>query len=316
MNCNFKEMAVVQASREPDFEGKLLYIPPPKQQSSTGTTSANVFALGKAMAGKAASRISGTVAKPSDNNARTYWFKLRANLLFYFKDFDKSPGSEVEPSGFMVMEEFQLQREDQLDPQSSTFSIIFKDCPFKRHTFTAFDKLDAYNWETNLRNASFLGLEHRVKELQVNHLKTDKIRLRSFRNSTLLIFLLVNLFLSLLQARLGRKLEQDPLHLSDGDSVDIVTSKLLTSSTKQIESLSLLDPPVPLRRKKKGEVSPPETQRKGLVVHSHEETQLSEAIKQSSKPFRNSTPTLSSNKPTFKVHVSSDGVAVGNLLDL
>ena len=175
MNCNFKEMAVVQASREPDFEGKLLYLPPPKQQGNTGTASANVFALGKAMAGKAASRISGTVAKPSDNNARTYWFKLRANLFFYFKDFDKSPGPEVEPSGFMVMEEFQLQREDQLDPQSSTFSIIFKDCPFKRHTFTAFDKLEAYNWETHLRNASFLGLEHRVKELQVNNLKTNKI---------------------------------------------------------------------------------------------------------------------------------------------
>ena len=169
MNWNVREVTVYQAHQTPEKEGPLIYQPPVK---GPGGPRAELLAMGKAMAGKAATKIGGAiVGSGGGSNPRLdvleghrvqgscYWFRLKANMLFYFKDMDRRPRPDVEPTGVLVLEHFHLQRENQLDSNSNTFSIIFHDSPMKIHKFTAPDQMEAYNWENSMRNASFVGLQ-------------------------------------------------------------------------------------------------------------------------------------------------------------
>jgi len=299
--CNFKEVNIYQASNTPDFEGTLLYLPPSKPHQSV--SSGNVFAMGRAIAGKAASKITGAMVGSGGGGGQKwdggeggpkgtpYWFKLKANMLFYFKDLEETPRPEVEPTGLLILEQFHLQRENMLDSESNSFSIIFADNPLKVHTFTASDKFEAFNWERNLRSASFLGLQHKLRDLQ---------------------------------ARLGRRLEQDPLAAEDSE--EVATSKLLTSSTNQIAHLNLhkselnihVPPQVVPRKKKGGGLG---GGRKGFIHYTPEDERPSRPQGRAG----GSCP-AALEKPTFKVHadvalsspvgVTDEGVAVGTLLDI
>ena len=223
MRWNEQEM-VARAHDKPDWEGRLLYTAP--------KTRSTAKAIGKGIVGTISGAVSGIKADETDGS-RDRFFRLKANLLFYFRISSPKevPRPPAEPMGLLVLENFHVQREDL--ERSNSFSIIFAEEPTRRHLLTARDKLDAYQWDVALRNASFTGLRDKLIELQIkirNKLESDPLK--------------------------GSPLENNPLFAPLS-----TTSKLLTSSDSQIaENKS----PMPKPRTKKSKKS-------GFTLHMQED---------------------------------------------
>ena len=182
----FNSSELINLSQEiPDWEGKLFYIPPEKssQQSliKSGARSAAKLGNGlvKSIAGvSTAGNLQANFGSKSLNNAnegRERWFRLKANLLFYFKLTPEKrkptlPGTE--PLGVLVLEHFHVQKEGFEEVKDKTtgrnqFSLIFADEPDKKHFFVAENQQRVSQWETVLKQASYQKLRERLIDLQI-----------------------------------------------------------------------------------------------------------------------------------------------------
>ena len=172
MRFNINEL--ISLSQEiPDWEGKLFYIPPEKSSQSSliksGARSAAKLGNGlvKSIAGvsTAANGQANSLAKTANNvnDGRERWFRIKANLLFYFKLTPEKrkptlPGTE--PLGVLVLEHFHFQKEgfEEVTRQTigkNQFSLIFADEPDKKHFFIAENQQRVSQWETVLKQASY-----------------------------------------------------------------------------------------------------------------------------------------------------------------
>ncbi|XP_071454887.1 pleckstrin homology domain-containing family J member 1-like [Hetaerina americana] len=92
------------------------------------------------------------------------WFRLRCNLLFYFR-ISETGKVESEPSGLFVLENSSIQLE-----QSSSipfvFSIIFKDEPNKKHLFSGRSDSNIQGWVDALKQCSYEYLRSQMKVLR------------------------------------------------------------------------------------------------------------------------------------------------------
>ena len=184
MRFNINEL--ISLSQEiPDWEGKLFYIPPEKSSQSSliksGARSAAKLGNGlvKSIAGvsTAANGQTNSLAKTANNvnDGRERWFRIKANLLFYFKLTPEKrkptlPGTE--PLGVLVLEHFHFQKEgfEEVTRQTigkNQFSLIFADEPDKKHFFIAENQQRVSQWETVLKQASYQILRERLLDLQI-----------------------------------------------------------------------------------------------------------------------------------------------------
>ena len=121
----FNTNEISRLSQEvPDWEGKLYYLPPEKTSQSSliksGARSAAKLGNGlvKSIAGVG---VTGHVYPPPSslkssqiNNGRERWFRIKANLLFYFRltpEGRKPPLPGTEPLGVFILEHFHVQKE-------------------------------------------------------------------------------------------------------------------------------------------------------------------------------------------------------------
>ena len=184
MRFNVSEL--IRLSQEiPDWEGKLFYIPPGKNSQSSliksGARSAAKLGNGlvKSIAGVSTTgQMHPTPVMKTVNNAndgRERWFRIKANLLFYFRltpEKRKPTVPGTEPLGVMVLEHFHFQKEGFEEINDKTigknqFSLIFADEPDKKHFFIAENQLRASQWETVLKQASYQKLRERLIDLQI-----------------------------------------------------------------------------------------------------------------------------------------------------
>jgi len=184
MRFNINEL--IRLSQEiPDWEGKLFYIPPGKGSQSSliksGARSAVKLGNGlvKSIAGVSTTgQMHPSSVMKSVNNAsdgRERWFRMKANLLFYFRLTPEKrkpllPGTE--PLGVMVLEHFHFQKEgfeevNDVTVGKNQFSLIFADEPDKKHFFVAENQQRASQWETVIKQASYQKLRERLIDLQI-----------------------------------------------------------------------------------------------------------------------------------------------------
>ena len=185
----WNENEVMALSQQvPDWEGKLHYIPPVKSSQSSiiksGARSAAKLGNGlvKTIAGVGAStgQLGGhssnsTYDSNRGNNARDRWFRIKANMLFYFRltpEGCKPPIPGTEPLGMFVLEHFHVQKEgfekrnvDGLG--QNQFSLIFADEPDKLHFFIAESQQRATQWEIALKQASYQRMREKLLDLQI-----------------------------------------------------------------------------------------------------------------------------------------------------
>ena len=184
----WNENEVIRLSQQsPDWEGKLNYLPPDK------TSEPSIIKLGARSAAKLGNELvksfagvsiwgnahspyaSGKLQSMPHGGARELWFRLKANLLFYFKltpDGRKPLLPGAEPLGVFVLENFHIQPEECGEKDThglgqNHFSLIFADEPNKRHFFTAENQRGALQWETALRQASHQRLKEKLVDLQI-----------------------------------------------------------------------------------------------------------------------------------------------------
>ena len=175
----FNSNSVLRLSQEtPDWEGKLCYIPPEKSSQSSVRNREII----KSKARSAAKLVVASSNSSSKvNTAGERWFRIKANLLFYFRLTPEGckptlPGTE--PLGVLVLEHFHVQKEGFEKSQADAlgknqFSIIFANEPDKRHFFIAENQQRALQWETALKQASYQRLRENLIDLQI------KLRLRT-----------------------------------------------------------------------------------------------------------------------------------------
>ncbi|XP_064625229.1 pleckstrin homology domain-containing family J member 1-like [Lineus longissimus] len=102
---------------------------------------------------------------------KSRWFRLKGNLLFYFRSDEHgglSPEQEVK--GVMVLERYQIQLE-QLPDRPFVFSIYFENDADKKHYFSCASKVQCEEWVDNLRKASFENMRHTLAILQAKLIK-------------------------------------------------------------------------------------------------------------------------------------------------
>ncbi|XP_046387848.1 pleckstrin homology domain-containing family J member 1-like [Ischnura elegans] len=101
------------------------------------------------------------------------WFRLRCNMLFYFRISDTGK-VESEPSGLFVLENTIIQLE-QSSSMPFVFSIIFKDEPYKKHLFSGRSDANIQAWVNSLKQCSYEYLRSQRILLQKKiTLKTGK----------------------------------------------------------------------------------------------------------------------------------------------
>ena len=181
----FNSSEVLRLSQDdPDWEGRLFYMPPEKSTQpsiiKSGARSAAKLGNGivKSIAGVGATGLIYPPQIASRNcqtsNGRDRWFRIKGNLLFYFKltaEGRKPPLPGTDPIGVIVLEHFHVQKEGFENHQSNLpnnqFSLIFADEPDKRHFFIAESQQRASQWETVLKQASYQKLRERLVDLQI-----------------------------------------------------------------------------------------------------------------------------------------------------
>lgn len=99
-----------------------------------------------------------------------HWFRLRGNLLFYFK-VNELGSPESEPKRIMVLERCKIQHEPFAE-KPSTFSIAFQnDSTEKKHLFSSPSKAQSEEWVALLRKASYEQLRATLTILHAQILK-------------------------------------------------------------------------------------------------------------------------------------------------
>uniref|UniRef100_L7LVR8 Pleckstrin homology domain-containing family J member 1 n=1 Tax=Rhipicephalus pulchellus TaxID=72859 RepID=L7LVR8_RHIPC len=82
------------------------------------------------------------------------WFKLKGNLLFYFRLNEHGGVFEKEPVGLFVIECCKVQHEPNVD-YAFAFSIGFLDDADRRHLFTCTTQKHCDEWVSCLQQASY-----------------------------------------------------------------------------------------------------------------------------------------------------------------
>ncbi|XP_022190532.1 pleckstrin homology domain-containing family J member 1-like [Nilaparvata lugens] len=142
MKFNDKEIATLSLG-DADFEGRLNYL----------KTSSNSFSS-------------------NSGNFKERWFKLKCNLLFYFKLNDLGQIDVKQPAaGVFVLENCRVQSELRSGLQFA-FSMTFSDDPERKHLFTARTEDTVHQWVSAIRNATYEHLRSKSIVLQekINHL--------------------------------------------------------------------------------------------------------------------------------------------------
>lgn len=102
-----------------------------------------------------------------DSAYKERWFKLKANLLFYYRLNEFGAVGKNEPSGVFVLENIEVQREDADAPFGFAIAIKWKDDLERKHLFFAPSEASACTWFNKLIHASY------------EHLREQMIMLRS-----------------------------------------------------------------------------------------------------------------------------------------
>nr|CAD7448772.1 unnamed protein product [Timema bartmani] len=81
-------------------------------------------------------------------------FKLRCNLLFYFRISEIGQIDDKQPAGVIILENFNLQYEV-CTGVPFAFSITFGDEPERKHLFSGRSETYIYEWVNALRRSSY-----------------------------------------------------------------------------------------------------------------------------------------------------------------
>uniref|UniRef100_A0A2R5LEU9 Pleckstrin homology domain-containing family J member 1 n=1 Tax=Ornithodoros turicata TaxID=34597 RepID=A0A2R5LEU9_9ACAR len=82
------------------------------------------------------------------------WFKLKGNLLFYFRLNEYGGVYESEPVGVFIIEYCKIQNEPAVE-QSFAFSMSFLDDVDRKHLFTCTTQKHCDEWVSCLQQASY-----------------------------------------------------------------------------------------------------------------------------------------------------------------
>lgn len=82
------------------------------------------------------------------------WFKLKSNLLFYFRINELGKIDHKEPLGVIVLENSNVQYELSTGVPFS-FSLIFRDDPDKKHYFSGRSESHVGQWVMAMKQASY-----------------------------------------------------------------------------------------------------------------------------------------------------------------
>ncbi|XP_014281351.1 pleckstrin homology domain-containing family J member 1 [Halyomorpha halys] len=111
----------------------------------------------------------------SDNKGfKERWFKLKHNMLFYFKMNETHPMLK-EPAGVFILENYDVQYEENSEVPFS-FSISFNYEPEVKYLFSARSEDVVFSWICILRNSSFSHLKEKLQYLK------QRIQERTERN--------------------------------------------------------------------------------------------------------------------------------------
>lgn len=105
-------------------------------------------------------------SQASSDGMKEKWFKLKGNLLFYYKinEYGGLPSAN-EPSGLLVIEDCTVSLEDALPPFFS-FSIQFHAEPGRKHLFSCLNQPSADAWVDILKNCSYETVRAKVADLR------------------------------------------------------------------------------------------------------------------------------------------------------
>ncbi|RWS22225.1 pleckstriny domain-containing family J member 1-like protein [Leptotrombidium deliense] len=94
------------------------------------------------------------------------WFKLKGNLLFYYKVNEYGGINSKEPIGFYLLEDFSIQFENDASFLFA-FSITFDTEPDKKHIFGCRNQQNCDEWISILQVASYQKLKSDLFDLQL-----------------------------------------------------------------------------------------------------------------------------------------------------
>ncbi|XP_013788729.1 pleckstrin homology domain-containing family J member 1-like [Limulus polyphemus] len=110
------------------------------------------------------------------------WFRLKGNLLFYFRVNEFGAMIEKEPVGLLVIEQCKIQHETYSDLPFS-FSITFCEDQEKKHIFLCSTEKQCEDWVKILQEASYEHQRAKLLLIQAKLLrKTGKDPLEAFPN--------------------------------------------------------------------------------------------------------------------------------------
>lgn len=115
-----------------------------------------------------------------DSAYKERWFKLKANLLFYYRLNEFGGIGKNEPSGVFVLENIEVQKEGASDVPFG-FAIKWKDDMDRKHLFFAQSEASAVTWVNKLIHASYEHMRAQMVMLRVQiRRKTGKDPLEHF----------------------------------------------------------------------------------------------------------------------------------------
>ncbi|XP_019860722.1 PREDICTED: sesquipedalian-1-like [Amphimedon queenslandica] len=97
---------------------------------------------------------------------RQRWFRLKGNLLFYFKvDELQDWESTGDPVGVIILERFRVE-DTHSDSQPFSFSLSFEGDLSRMYSLKAFSHQEQKGWIESLSSASYEKLKFRMYELR------------------------------------------------------------------------------------------------------------------------------------------------------
>jgi len=98
---------------------------------------------------------------------REKWFKLKGNMLFYYRlnEYGAVPNQE-KPDGLFVIEHCRIQLEPRAD-MPFVFSIIFPGDQEKKHYFSGPTQRHCEQWVKTLRSASYESMRYHLQQLKL-----------------------------------------------------------------------------------------------------------------------------------------------------
>ena len=101
-----------------------------------------------------------------EERPRERWFKLRRNLLFYYRLNEHGGVSADGPAGLFVLENVHVQPEPFADGLPFCFSLTLNCDPERRHLMACVSAAAAEQWVAALRAASYESRRRQLKELR------------------------------------------------------------------------------------------------------------------------------------------------------